>query len=598
MSKNNVPISYSSRDFASIKSELVAHAKRYYPDTFKDFNEAGFGSLMMDAVAYIGDQLSFMVDYQANESFLTTANEYENINKLAKQMGYRARENPSSYGIATFFIMVPSNVNGLGPDPRYIPILKSGSILSARNGNIFTLTEDVIFSGANNEIVVAQVNDDTGVPTSYAIRGYGRVVSGKTEETFITVGSFTRFLKLPIEISNIAEIINVEDEEGHKYYEVDYLSQDVVYRPVANRTTTAQDATALLRPFTVPRRFVVERDGRSVLLQFGHGSDSADTTADKVADPSNVILQQHGKTYISDTSFDPTSLISTDKFGIVPADTVLRVEVRVNSVDNVNAGVDTLTNVVTPILEFTDVTTLNASSITFVRNSLESTNEEAIIGDVSTPSVEELKTRVFNSFSSQNRAVTREDYIALIYQMPPMYGSLKKVNVVRDSDSFKRNLNIYVISENEGGKLIATNSTIKENLKMWLNKNKMINDTLDILDVKLINFAIDYEVIGDLERDKFDILSECTAALQKEFTRVRDVGEAFFFSDVHASLREVNGVVDVTRVSVKIKNGGLYSNIRFNIEENTSPDGRYIEMPINAVFEIKYPDNDIKGSVK
>ncbi len=118
MTKNNIPIKYASRDFASIKADLVAHAKRYYPDTFKDFNEAGFGALMMDAVAYIGDQLSFMTDYQANESFMTTANEFENINKLAKQMAYRMRENPSSHGIATFFIMVPSNTNGLGPEPR------------------------------------------------------------------------------------------------------------------------------------------------------------------------------------------------------------------------------------------------------------------------------------------------------------------------------------------------------------------------------------------------------------------------------------------------------------------------------------------------
>ena len=61
------PINYTSRDFGSIKNDLENYAKRYYPSTFKDFSEASFGSLMMDMVAYVGDQLSFYADFQAND---------------------------------------------------------------------------------------------------------------------------------------------------------------------------------------------------------------------------------------------------------------------------------------------------------------------------------------------------------------------------------------------------------------------------------------------------------------------------------------------------------------------------------------------------
>ena len=66
MSIKKPPIDYSSRDFESIKESLVQHIKRYYPDSFKDFHEAGFGSMMLDTVAYIGDMLSFSLDYQSN----------------------------------------------------------------------------------------------------------------------------------------------------------------------------------------------------------------------------------------------------------------------------------------------------------------------------------------------------------------------------------------------------------------------------------------------------------------------------------------------------------------------------------------------------
>ena len=73
MPKKNIPIDYLARDFQSIKDALVEHAKKYYPDTYKDFSEVGFGSLMLDTVAYVGDNLSFYLDYTANETFLDTA---------------------------------------------------------------------------------------------------------------------------------------------------------------------------------------------------------------------------------------------------------------------------------------------------------------------------------------------------------------------------------------------------------------------------------------------------------------------------------------------------------------------------------------------
>jgi hypothetical protein len=65
MPKKITPIRYTDRDFESIKESLVQHAKRYYPDTFQDFSENSFGSLMIDTVSYVGDILSFYLDYQA-----------------------------------------------------------------------------------------------------------------------------------------------------------------------------------------------------------------------------------------------------------------------------------------------------------------------------------------------------------------------------------------------------------------------------------------------------------------------------------------------------------------------------------------------------
>lgn len=89
MSKKRPPIDLTSRDFSSIKNDLINYAKVYYPETYQDFNQASFGAMLVDMVAYVGDMLSFYADYQTNETLIDSAVEAENIAKLAKQFGYK-----------------------------------------------------------------------------------------------------------------------------------------------------------------------------------------------------------------------------------------------------------------------------------------------------------------------------------------------------------------------------------------------------------------------------------------------------------------------------------------------------------------------------
>mgnify|MGYP003131836506 FL=1 len=189
--RENVKVNYLSRDFGTIKNDLIEHARRYYPDTFRDFTDAGFGALMIDAVSYIGDVLSFYLDYQANESFLVTANEYGNVLKHAETVGYRHSGPRSTYGDVKLYILVPSNSSNTGPDLSYAPILRAGSTFKGGNGSLFSLLTDVDFADTNNEVVVATTNASTGVPTQYAIKATGQVVSGELRIETYTIGSFT-----------------------------------------------------------------------------------------------------------------------------------------------------------------------------------------------------------------------------------------------------------------------------------------------------------------------------------------------------------------------------------------------------------------------
>lgn len=592
-----VPIKYTSREFDTIKRDLIEHAKRYYPNSFQDFNEAGVGSLLLDTVAYVGDILSFYTDYQANESFLPTALEYDNIIKLGKQMGYKFRGNPTSSGVAAFFVVVPVSPTGIGPDTRYMPILRKGSEFRTTENVGFILDEDVNFADSNNQIIVAQVDDASGTPTSYAVKAYGNVVSGELTRDIISVPGYQKFLRIELSSERVTEIISVVDQEGHNYFEVDNLSQNIIYKPVTNRNSNTDKVSALMRPFVVPRRFVVEQDERNVTyLQFGFGSET-ELKTESVLDPRTVTLQRTGKNYVTDSSFDPAKLTETDKLGISPANTSLTIIYRTNTRNNVNIATGRLTKPSRAILDFNNITELNSDTIRTVRQSIEVNNESPIIGDVSSPTSQELKTRIYDNFATQNRAVTKLDYVSTIYSMPPQFGAIKRAMLVRDDDSFKRNLNIYVLAEGSNGKLEQASTNLKRNVKIWLNKNRMINDTIDILNGRILNISIDFAIVADQETNKFDILATCITKLREKFAILPDIGEAFFVTDVYKTINDVDGVVDTKYVKVRQKTGGLYSDLGFNVRENMSADGRYFVVPEDVIVEVKFPLQDIKGVI-
>ena len=598
MARRNVPIDYTSRDFDSIREDLINYTKRYYPDTFKDFSEASFGSLMLDTVAYVGDIMSFYLDYQVNESFIDTAIDFKNILRIAKQMGYKYTGAKTTSGMVSFYAIVPATSIGLGPKTSHMPILKANTVVRSDSGASFILTDDVRFDDPSNEVVAAQTDATTGIPTSYAVKAEGQVISGIFNQTTETVGAFQKFRTVRINNANLVEITSVFDSQGHEYFEVEYLTQDVVYKAVPNRDeNTRQNAPSLMRPFVAARRFTVERDINGVTLTFGHGSDS-ETASQTIADPASVVLQRAAKDYTTDVSFDPSNLIGNDKLGIGPANTTLTIRFRENTTSSANAAIGSITSVANPIFEFNDPTIANTVAARDVIASIECSNEEPLVGSTAIPSREEVRQEAMMAFSSQNRAVTSQDYEALVYMMPGKFGSVKRARVIRDQDSLKRNLNIYVISENSFGKMATTNSAIKENLKVHLNRYRMINDTVDILDAKIINIAIDFEVVSSEEVNKYEVLDSCIQALRRKYSSPMFIGERFYITDVYTELNKVRGVVDTSRVKLVNKSGGNYSSSALNIDQYMSLDGRYLSVPDNVILEIKFPRIDIKGTVR
>ena len=589
-------INYTSRDFESIKKDLVEHAKRYYPNSYNDFSDSSFGGLVMDSVAYVGDMLSFYLDFQTNESFLETSLDLNNIRRLASQMGYNYYGNPSSYGIATFYVLVPANSTGLGPDTTFIPTIKTGTRVKSQSAT-FTLTEDIDFNDPTVEVVAARFNENTGKPTEYALRAFGQVKSGVEFYTEIDVGTQIKFLRARVSTAAVNEIISVFDSEGHQYYQVDNLSQEVVYLEQTNPNAASDQVRSILKPFIASRRFVVEQDQTGTYLQFGFGSENQ-IDQFGIADPSQVVLKMTGKNYITDTAFDPNQFLGTDKFGIAPANTILKVTFGSNDSVNVNVPINGLIEVSSLSIEFpNDLTAPNTGTQLTVRNSAEVTNDEIITVERAIPTPDEIKYRAYAVYSAQNRVVTKNDYEAYVYQMPRKFGKVSRVNVVNDPSGINKRLAMYVISKDNSDYFVNTNGTVKSNLKVWLNKNRMMTDQVDVFDAAIINIGFNYKYTTESGFSKTSVQADVNAAVRKLFAEKQYLGEPVYITTIYQTVNRVQGVVDTLKVTPLIKQSANYSNLGLEIDDVLSKDGTFLKCPKNCVFEIKYPDQDLKGTI-
>ena len=593
MSITKPPISYTSRDFQSIRNDLINYVKVYYPDTYKDFNEASFGSLMFDLVANIGDSLSYYIDYQANETFIETALQKNNLIKIAKQMGYKMGGSPASSGICAFYVSVPAQSNGGQQNTDLIPILKKGSTMTSDGGASFILTQDIDFSSPSVEILPIR-ESASEAPSAYAYKAYGKILSGEVKQTTVVVGDYKKFLKLQIADEKISEIISVIDSSGGEYYEVEYLTQDTIFKEIKNTSSDSESTPFVLKEFQTYRRFMTEYDeDGNCSLQFGAGSEN-EFQESNFPDPSEVSLQFYGKNYFSEKTFDPNVIGSSETLGISPANTTLTIQYRANTSDSINASVGSVNLITNSILEFRTALYSKTEAESLILG-IEADNEEPIVGSFNSSTSEEIRLRAYGAFATQNRAVTKQDYIAMVYRMPASLGAIKRANITQDKESIRRNLNLYIVSETVDGELTLASETLKQNLKTWISKYKMINDSIDILDPVIINIGIDFEVIIDLNKDTPSVLNACMISAKQPLAKKLNIGEPLYLTDLYKVLNAVNGVIDTKNIRVFQKFGEDYSTSQLTINDHLSKDGRYLSAPENTILEIRDFASDVTG---
>ena len=197
----------------------------------------------------------------------------------------------------------------------------------------------------------------------------------------------------------------------------------------------------------------------------------------------------------------------------------------------------------------------------------------------------------------QNRIVTKNDYEAYVYQMPRKFGKVSRISVVNDPSGINKRLAMYVISKNNLDNFVNTNDVTKRNLKVWLNKNKMMTDQIDVFDARIINVGFNYKYAIEAGFSKTRVAADVNQAVSELFDEKQYIGEPIYITTIYQTINRVQGVVDTIKVTPLIKQSANYSNLGLEIEDVLSKDGTFLKCPKNCVFEIKFPSQDLKGTV-
>ena len=659
---NNKNINYVGKDFAALKQNLIDYTKTYFPNTYSDFNEASPGMVFVEQAAAIGDILSFYQDTQLKESILSYASEKKNVMALAQNMGYKPKVTSPAVTTLTVYQVVPSNnQNGIlnAPDERYLFKIKDGmEVESTTNSNVvFRTVDSVDFANlTDREVEVYERDANSGVPTRYLITKKVKAISAREVSTTITFGDDTDYPTGTLNDTNIIGIVSVVDNDGNTYYEVPYLAQETIFGEQPNTDYNSElseystDVPYILEVKTVPYRFSVKvNSDDTVDLQFGSG-DVRLNDEQILPNTKNVGLGLANSIQRLNQGIDPSNFLKTNTFGVAPINTTLSVKYLVGGGVESNVNTGDLTTI--RKIEFEEDLLSIPDNLLNSYNDSKSTiaveNLEPAIGGRGAESIEEIRQNALATFGSQNRAVTRQDYIVRALSMPERYGSVAKVYVSPDGeidnnspssilanpkniaefvgvveglrDKPKQDIqkellkyltekktslaevnnpfaiNMYVLGYDSNKNLSNLNQAIKQNLKTYLGEYRMITDGVNIIDGFIVNIGCDFEVICYSNYNKREVLANCLLKVQEYFNIDNwTFNKPINISEIELILANVEGVMSVP--SVKISNlccVDAYSDNSYNIEQATK--GKIVYPSLDpCVFEVKYPNKDIKG---
>jgi len=602
----NKKISYTTRDFQSIRTELINFTKTYYPDTIQNFNDASVFSVLLDLNAAVTDNLQFNIDRSIQETVLQYAQQRSSVFNIAKTYGLKVPGMRPSVALVDFSITVPAF--GDKEDLRYCGILRRGSQVNGA-GQVFETVYDIDFSspingeGFPNRLKIPNFDSNNKL-LNYTITKRETVVNGTTKvfKKVITPNDVKPFYELFLPDKNVLGVTSVLLKDSTQYtnipsvqeflgldnrwYEVDALAEDRVF---VEDPTKVSDSPGIKvgKYIQTSTKFITEFTPEGFLkITFGGGSQSADEQLREFArDGYQLNLYKYSNNLALGSTLKPN--------------TTLFIQYRVGGGVGSNIGVNAITQIGT--VSFF-VNGPSDSINTTVINSLRCTNVTAAIGGANYPTTEEVRNLVSYNFSSQKRAVTVNDYDSIIRTMPSQFGAPAKVSITENNNK----IIVQMLSYDETGRLTEViSNTLKNNVANYLSNYRMINDYVSIQSANVIDLGFNIDVVLDNTQNQGTVISQIITIVSEYFNpENRQMGENVNISELRRLIQSENGVISLSDIQVFNKVGGQYSSSQTSQRyiDSTTYQIELIDDTIfaepNQTYQIKYPNKDINIRVK
>ena len=622
--ENKKDVSYLGKDFGQFRRNLVEFSKQYFPDTYTDFNQSSPGSLFIDMAAYVGDVLSYYMDNNLKESLLEQSTERGNIYDIAKALGYQPKNVVPAYVTLDVYQLVPAigSGNNVQPDYNYALSIKPGMRIQQNNGlAVFRTLDSINFEFSSSydttEVTVYESDTTTKLPTYYLLKKQVPAVSGEIKTISFTFNSAVAYDKVVLPDTNVVEIVSVTESDGDNWYEVPYLAQDTIFEEVPNLAENDPELSvyrssspSLLKLRKTAKRFVTRlRSDNKLELQFGAGiSDNNDEEI--VPNPVNVGNGLAAVRRGVNVDIDPSNFLYTRTYGQAPSNTTLTVTYTTGNGISDNVLANTLTNITFTEYESDINSTNNTSTVNFIKSTIAVNNAEPAIGAKTADTLQDIKNNALSNFATQNRLVTRDDYIIRAYSMPSKFGSVAKAYIVPDDQLSQKDfeetrianplaMNLYVLGFNQNKQLVALNNAIKENLKTYLGYYRILTDAVNIKDAFIINIGIDFEITVLPNYNSNEVLLNCINEARAYFNVDSwQINQPIIKSQVVNLIARVKGVQSVINLSFS----NLYDtalNYSGNIYDLSTATKNGVIYPSldPSIFEIKFPNQDIRGRV-
>ncbi len=599
-------ISYTVRDFAAIRQELIDYTRKYYPDLINNFNDASIFSVFLDLNAAVTDNLHYHIDRSIQETVLEFAQQRSSLYNIARTYGLKIPGNRPSVAVCDITINVP--VSGDRPNVNYMGTIKAGSQFIGA-GQTFENLTDIVFSsqfnssGQPNQKVIPVLDGNNRV-ISYNITKREFLVNGITKvfKRVITSADAVPFFNLFLPEKNVLNVTSIIQKDGINYenippysdfispngrwYEVPALAESRVFIPYAGKTASQGITPGIY--IDTNNRFITEFTPENFMkITFGGANSTAD---DQLA----LFAQTGVLPRLNDYQ-------NNVNLGLIPTpNTTLFIQYRVGGGLESNLGVNVINTVGNITMVFDGAT--NPSEQSAVISSVQITNVSAAVGGANPPSIEEVRNLTTYNFSAQNRAVTIGDYYALINKMPGIYGVPAKVGVLE----LNNQIYIAILSQDSSGKMTQqVPQVLKDNIRTYLDDFRMTNDSLTVQVGKVIDLRFEISVTLEKSTNQSAIIADIIDTVSSYMTPLnREMGQNVIVSEIRRIVQELRGVVSVSDIKVFNMVGGKYSSSQTaqQYSDQTTKEIKLIDDTVFAqpteFYQIRYDNTDVGVRVK